>query len=182
MIIYNDINRLKSTVIKFVSNNPKSKIISIDGWVGAGKTHLVAPAIKNAINWDVIDGDKEFLIPNVSREYVFNAPKIKSLFSKDEKIIIDSVLITDIFQIANRQPDLSIYVKRINNSGEWIDEHITHPSSNIDKLFTYYSSPFQRQLIQYHRLKKPHESPDIIYLNQDPHNADHQSMLEMFVD
>lgn len=160
---------LGAKINALIIKNPKTKIITIDGWTNSGKTKLITTYLAELTGWKVIHGDDEFLLTGAGK-YIFNENKIKNRLKEYNKIIIDSVLVRKIFEIIEIIPNISVYVKRVRDDGYWIDKPVVDENSVLEKLLNYYNQPLEHQLILYHRQYKPHLNADIIYMNHDPFN------------
>ena len=165
---------------KLLTKTPNCDLVTVDGWMGSGKTCIASSAIKPSLDWRHVEGDKEFLEQG-RKKYVLNEKKLKLLLCDDKPLIIDSVLMLDHLTKVNvPRTKISIYFKRVDNKYEWVDQHFIDPSLDTKKLCEYYNSKLVCQLIDYHRREMPHEKADIVHLSYHEDNNYGKVFTDMF--
>ena len=195
MIIYessrtfNKINEL-TQYIETVISEIDGGILSIDGKDGSGKTYL-SDSLSKTLNLIHINLD-EFIVKKKDKYIAFiNYEKldlaIKDALIKNDIVIVDGVCVLSVLQKLKIIPKYSIYVKKTNNRGCWLDEHYFDLESSPEVVFKKDKEEIRefsklinqkyiddeddglfQEIINYHFDFKPHIKADIIFENIQP--------------
>lgn len=154
-----------------------SRIISIDGGDGVGKTKHLSPFLAKEYGYETISID-EFLIKEQG-EYKLNEEKIKEFIKKQEKdknkYIIEGIKLLEFIGKYPIKIDCYIYVKRVNEGRDiWEEEEMYSCVDSLEEIMKkeneFAKCPRVREeVIKYHYAYKPHQKADIIFLNHIPH-------------
>jgi hypothetical protein len=172
-------------------------IVSIDGKDGSGKSRLALKLCCRNENFTYFDLDTHYWSSNklfYKLPYVenidFDALKnnISKTLESNEVVVIAGVCLLSIFEKLSIQPDVSIYIKKLDSSGWWIDgikfnydlnlEELIRAkkeSSRKDSELEQFDQPVKTkpideddeclscEIIRYHFHCKPDKKADIIY-------------------
>lgn len=154
-------------------------LISIDGLGGAGKTTLSKSIVSRfeGVHFDIdehINPYQGTYLPNLRFKDLMSA-FTKALDSNPRLIIVEGFCVLSVFKRMNRTPNLSIYIKRIDRYGDWIDEFYYSEENDLDEVLRrldriealHPDKPGQadndRELVRYHIEGKPITRADLIW-------------------
>lgn len=113
------------------------QIITIDGWMGSGKTYF-----KEQIKFnDLMKISLDDYIEKETGLYleVFKYDELKSLINKSlehkKKLLIDGVCINEILQDIDIEADFKVYIKQLDSLGEWYYEKYLDTSKSLEEVF-----------------------------------------------
>jgi uridine kinase len=176
--------------IKSVLDSSEIKIISVDGWTGAGKSCF----LKNfEIESNKLSMDDYFEKNQGVYLDVIRYDELKKIISEFEGlIIIEGICILEVLDNIGIKPDLKIYVKRLGAGETWFEEEYVNKKtaedvfqeddknlefdiitgekrviSDVEKEMTEKREGVFYDLVRYHYEYKPHISPDVIYERLD---------------
>jgi uridine kinase len=167
--------------------NNSTKLISVDGLDGAGKTTL-ATEISRKFGAKHVEVDC-FLNRNFG--FYFDALRFEELAAAivsctltDQLVILDGVLIAKILSRLTLSADVSVYVKRIGIGGWYDGDDLNYGSvadaikqaeestRTFNRLLKTDKKEFKlrglnKEMIEYHYEFKPHENADLIFLRME---------------
>lgn len=168
-------------ILKSLTKKSKRVIIGIDGEPGSGKT-FISERLKDKLGFYLVSGDDdEFLeTQDLSTLLTLDYKKFKKIIRVHKKIIVDSVVLQQLFDKIGMIPNVRIYVKNVDLNNKWIDEEILTESKRTynDLLSDPSFIPLQKQVIQYHQIFQPHKNAEIIYLNFNPRKPDALNVMK----
>lgn len=144
-----------------IKSDKAIKIIGIDGFCGAGKTHL-SNAIQTLIGCPSIDTDDFVLIKDSNLDYaeILDLRAIDKALNED-KIVICGICLKGILNKIGRKADITIYVKKVSENGLW------HEGLNFEEFeegtYPVKLNEPDLSVYKYHSRHRPHENADIIY-------------------
>lgn len=164
--------------------------IAIDGNDGVGKTTL-ALALQTAIGGTVVSID-EFVVENRGGYVPYlRSSEIKAALDQGMRpAIVEGVCVLAALECVSHQPDVLIYVERVDGDGYWHDEDTCDPSEPVDGLITRLAqevaaidwfdveqagepppkennpglTPLREEVIRYHARYRPSRRADIVFL------------------
>lgn len=167
--------------------------IAIDGNDGVGKTTL-ALALQTAVGGTVISID-EFVVENRGGyvPYLQSSEFKAALDQGPRPAIVEGVCILAALECVSHQPDVLIYVKRVDGVGYWHDEYTCDPSEPVNGLIARLAqevaaidrfdaeqagqpspkednpglTPLREEIIRYHAHYRPSRRADIVFLRGD---------------
>ena len=166
-------------------------IISIDGKDGSGKSHLALCLCFRNENFIYFDLDTHYwsskklpYVENIDYEMLKN--NIRNTLSDNEIVVIDGVCTLSILEKLSLNPTIAIYIKKLNDSGWWIDgkefnyaldlEEVLENKRKVSLKWSELEGFDQNteiksvtdidisyDIIRYHFRHKPDKNADIIY-------------------
>ncbi len=166
-------------------------IISIDGKDGSGKSHLALCLCCRNENFIYFDLDTHYwsskklpYVENIDYEMLQN--NIRNTFSDKEIVVIEGVCTLSILEKLSLNPKIAIYIKKLNDSGWWIDgkefnyeldlEEVLENRREVSRKWSELEGLDQNRdvksvtdtdisydIIRYHFRHKPDKNADIIY-------------------
>ena len=166
-------------------------IISIDGKDGSGKSHLALCLCCRNENFIYFDLDTHYwsskklpYVENIDYEMLQN--NIRNTFSDKEIVVIEGVCTLSILEKLSLNPKIAIYIKKLNDSGWWIDgkefnyeldlEEVLENRREVSRKWSELEGLDQNRavksvtdtdisydIIRYHFRHKPDKKADIIY-------------------
>jgi len=123
-------------VIEQIKLDKDCNILSIDGWMNAGKTFLLGK-IKDldfyTISTDsILDNAKGLYLEAIN--YTELASFVKEKLKSGKKIAIEGVCVTQILATIKQEPDISIYIKEMGVLG-WVKEDYVDESKTPEEVF-----------------------------------------------
>lgn len=167
-----------------------ARIIAVDGNDGVGKTTL-ALALQKAVGGTVVPLD-EFVMENHGG-YVPCLRTSEFQVALDQAVrpaIVEGVCVLAALERVSHQPDVLIYVKRVDGDGYWHDEETCDLSEPVDELISRLAqevaaidrfdaeqsgesppeedtpglTPLREEIIRYHAHYRPSRRADIVFL------------------
>lgn len=163
MIEVNNYSDLVGIIKKQMNTLGPPIIVAIDGGTGAGKSRL-ADDLWGVLGGGIIHGDN-YKTANQRAEHV----ALPELLKKELQcligihsfvVIVEGVLLWQTLDKVNIKPNIMIYTKKMsgNNGVIWCDK---------DELENFEispnTSPFRKQIIEYHKKENPIQRASIIY-------------------
>ncbi len=166
-------------------------IISIDGKDGSGKSHLALCLCFRNENFIYFDLDTHYwsskklpYVENIDYEMLKN--NIRNTLSDKEIVVIEGVCTLSILEKLSLNPKIAIYIKKLNDSGWWIDgkefnyeldlEEVLENKREVSRKWSELEGLDQNRdvksvtdtdisydIIRYHFRHKPDKNADIIY-------------------
>jgi hypothetical protein len=166
-------------------------IISIDGKDGSCKSHLALCLCCRNENFIYFDLDTHYwsskrlpYVENIDYEMLKN--NIRNTLSDNEIVVIDGVCTLSILEKLSLNPTIAIYIKKLNDSGWWIDgkefnyaldlEEVLENKRKVSLKWSELEGFDQNteiksvtdidisyDIIRYHFRHKPDKNADIIY-------------------
>lgn len=160
-------------------------LVAIDGWAGAGKSHLATVLARRLggthINLDdFLDEKKDGFVAHLRYGEVATAVG----GGRDRGfVVLDGVCVLEVLSRLNRQPGVHIYVKCMLRGIQWLPEATLARASAAEALAheeqqaRFYAklsdrplvpgeglvAGLERDLIDYHYRYRPHETADLVY-------------------
>lgn len=158
--------------------NTPNLIVSIDGVVGAGKTTFAYKMLAQ-FGGNILSVD-DYLTPSHGsylqwikfRQMKLDFEKLKH--RSKSLIVIEGICILAVLQKIDITPDLKVYLRRIDQSGSWVDSHLCEEFDHLeDKLqwmqqFERHTNvgSYDREIAQYHIQHKPISNADFVINTQ----------------
>ena len=178
---------------KFAGLEGQPDIISIDGKDGSGKSHLALCLCCRNENFIYFDLDTHYwssnklpYVENIDYEMLKN--NIRNTLSDEQIVVIDGVCTLSILEKLSLNPKITIYIKKLDDSGWWIDGKDFNYDLDLEELLANkreasrkWTQPEQfdqnkdvepltdtvddisYDIIRYHFRHKPDKNADIIY-------------------
>ncbi len=148
---------------KLLRSLPPTALVAIDGFAGAGKTHLTE-RLAFATGFSFIDLDELLLDrePTTGDNYVslLDQPRLSILLSsRSTSTIMCGICMRDVLQVIAIEADLHVYVKKLATSGVWHDG--CHLADSFERQDS--SSWLESIEHEYHHRQRPHERADFTY-------------------
>lgn len=171
-------------------------LISIDGLLGSGKSAL-ARKLADILSAEHVELDT--LVEKGRGTYVEHLrldeihTRLRVAQEKASIVLVEGVCARNVLHRLALTPDYSVYVKRLDSRGDWIDGEIFDPDRRVEEVLAEQEdlarsfsalageadssddsplSPVQQEVIEYHFACWPHEHADIIYERFDPVGAE----------
>ena len=149
--------------VRAIQSHPT--MISIDGWMGAGKSTL-GETLAAQLSIAHIDLDS-FLIPDQKKfvEAIQIDSLVGALSGCTETVIVSGVCVLSVLENAGFKPDCRIYVKRMASWG-WADEDqiygkiLEQVSENLGQPI----APVSLEVREYHIARRPEDNAHIVFL------------------
>lgn len=186
------INEIEKDIFKKLADiEGQSIIISIDGKDGSGKSHLALCLCCRNENFIYFDLDTHYwsskklpYVENIDYEILKN--NIHNTLSDNEIVVIDGVCMLSILEKLSLNPTIAIYIKKVNDSGWWIDGKEFNYDLDLEEVFENKREVSRKwselegfdqnrdlksvtdidisyEIIRYHFRHKPDKNADIIY-------------------
>jgi len=149
-----------------------SGIVSIDGVDGVGKSTLACKIAEElslpCIEIDTfVQGQHGGYIDYI--DYDRLSESIKQAIITNQVIILEGICVQQVLQEISLNPDISVYVKVINDYGFWMDQiRLFPPNRSADEMINErkvkrFSLGHIEEIIRYHYTFKPYENADYIF-------------------
>jgi len=138
-------------------NDTNDRVIAIDGWAGAGKSHL-ASLLKGRVAIPIVRLD-DLLTPGRGKFVDRIRHQDLDTLLKKRPVIVEGICVLQALEQIGATPDILIYVKAVDDRGQWVHEEI------LDNAPSSATSVLSRELIEYHRAYSPHTKADYIFPN-----------------
>ncbi len=148
---------------EFLLVQKHTRIVTIDGFDGSGKTTLGAK-ISRALGCFAIDLD-DFVLENEAETFFefLNQSELKEAtadFLRDSKLfVVSGVMMTKVIQFQQWPDPFKIYVKKQRSEGIWHDGWDIDSEQGPSGLLT----ELDKELLAYHREYRPHECCDCLF-------------------
>lgn len=114
------------------------KIITIDGWTGAGKT-TISKQIKENENLTKISLDGYFEKNTGLYLEVFDYDKlnnnIKEIHECGKSILIEGICIDQIMESCGFEPNYKVYIRQLDPNGEWYYDKYLDENKSLEDIF-----------------------------------------------
>ena len=193
-IITREIHEIEKAIGEKIADLEKQGIIvSIDGKNGSGKSRLALNLCCRNENFIYFDLDTHYwssnklpYVENIDFDVLRN--NILKTLESNEVVVIDGVCLLSIFKKLSLPPNITIYIKKLDGSGWWIDrkdfdydlnlEELLREKKEISRKFleleqcnqtgkakpiTDVYEDISYEIIRYHFHYKPDKKADIIY-------------------
>jgi len=163
----------------------KPLLIGVDGFDGAGKSHLTR-ALSNRCGFPYIAVDDDRFRARhfddgsgvTSYADTTNIAKLREEASSLRRgalpFLVDAVTLGDVLTAVGEKADVRIYVMKLSENF-LVADLVWHEQYNIagfeDGSFPLEPPPLARCILEYHAQSKPHERADLIYAWQPPMNV-----------
>jgi len=153
-------------------------IISVDGLSGVGKSTLARKLVREIDAVHIALDD--YLTPHQGSylEYL-DYTRIETDLSQARTrspsgIIIDGVCALAVCIRIKLEPDIKVYMRRVDESGQWEDEHLYSEENNLDEVLRYLDrleaifpnkpgiTDSDREFARYHIEMKPISNADFV--------------------
>ena len=179
---HNDQDLLIQDIINHTSevvNHDRPILISIDGVGGTGKSTL-ARAIASITSSRVVSVDdylipyKGSYLPHLRYEDLENDLKAAETHHL-QFVIIEGLCVLAVLERLHRQPDIAVYIRRVDEYGEWSDKFYYSEDNDLDEVLErlteidahYPDMPGigdkDRELVRYHIQKRPITHSQYVY-------------------
>ena len=157
------------------SSEGRHLLISVDGLGGTGKT-TIARKIAEDCRGKLLSVDN-YLIPNQGSylphiRYDDLKRDIEAVrHSIDIPIVVEGLCVRGVLKRLGELPDVCIYVRRVDGSGNWTDEHYFSEDNDLDEVFELFDrletlpgiGDQDRETARYHIEEKPISTADFVY-------------------
>ena len=169
-IIFDDENDLLASLTTI---NPSPRLVTVDGYTGAGKTHL-ASKIASSLSFRHLDFDS-FLVKKQGEFLAFFEFKrfAMSFNSTHQSTVLSGILMLDVLQKLGLHQELSVYVKSMSQGGLWNDDYENFDQiSQIEQIAnavgqTVDDVKLDLEVSRYHYNRRPDKHANIVY-NRKP--------------
>lgn len=151
-------------------------LVGIDGRPGAGKSKL-ARSLGKRLSARVVSLDE--LLRKRQGCYVraLRLPQLHSALAQSGTIIVEGACLLRALDRIDKEPDLLIYVKRLNR-GRWLDEDELAPTTELEAHLAQLRTEARmfggsgdlgvsEEIIRYHYEKQPHLKARLTYARAD---------------
>lgn len=153
-----------------------ANIIGIDGADGSGKTTL-SKEIGQHLGLPILNLD-DYLIRSQGSyvDHLKYNELLEFIEINKNTLIIEGLCLIDVLKRIDLQLDCFIYVKLMNNIGEWLDEEECDIKGSVNEMIQELGrrvkmvepecqgiSIFREEIISYHKRSRPFEKADIIF-------------------
>ena len=115
------------------------RIISVDGWTGAGKTTLTN-SITGIEDLEIIEFDKFFEKNAGLYLEVFNFDGLEDTITKalesNKKLLLDGICMNEILNEISIESDYKVYIKELGVLEDWYYEKYLDETKSIEEIFT----------------------------------------------
>lgn len=179
--------------INLILNNSESKIISIDGWSGSGKSYFLQNLLTDVNKLSVDDYFEKHRGLYLD---VIGYDELKNVISDCEgSIVIEGICIQKVLDHIGVQSNMKIYIKRLGAGETWFEEEYINKKtaedvfqeddrnleydiitgekrvvSDREKKMAEKRQGVFYDLVRYHYEYLPHTNSDIIYERLDESN------------
>ncbi len=172
MAEFTDIARLAAELRERIEGR-KLPLIGVDGAYGSGKTTL-SRGLATHLDAGVLTVDNYALHDGRPYRQQLGYEEIKRDLTVARKhgkpVIVDSLCLLHVLSMAEAVPDVIVYVKRMDPSGQWCDQDFCDPTiiELADPMLNLPGSDLDREMASYHLEKDPLAKADVVFLRIEP--------------
>jgi len=171
-IITREIHEIEKAIGEKIADLEKQGIIvSIDGKNGSGKSRLALNLCCRNENFIYFDLDTHYWSSN-KLPYVENIDfdilkkNILNTLKSNEVVVIDGVCLLSIFRKLSLQPNITIYIKKLDDSGYWIDGKDFNYNLNLKELLRE-KREISRKFLELEQYNQTGKEKTISYVYED---------------
>jgi len=150
-------------------------LVAIDGLGGAGKTTLARRLAELAEGQSISVDD--YVVPQQGsylphlRYDVLSRDLVAARESSAKVIVLEGLCIRSVLAKLESVPDVTVYVRRVDEYGEWTDEHYFSEDNDLEEILETFRrletvpgiGDHDRETARYHILEKPISRADFVY-------------------